>query len=93
MYLSATTKYDTSYVERVVEAMVHGSADLILSVASHLDEAGTPPLSDSKVTVLPLDRVAYRGGTVPGVISRKGSALHLMPESSLALGYIGEAQL
>ncbi|WP_339318960.1 hypothetical protein [Paenibacillus sp. FSL R10-2734] len=94
LYLSTSILYEKRYIERVVKAITQGSADLIVSLSTEMEEAGVHLLAggDSAVT-LPLERVAYRGGIVPGVISRRKSTsgqLQLYPKASLIIGYIGD---
>ncbi|MNV95129.1 hypothetical protein D3C71_1899890 [compost metagenome] len=59
-----------------------------------MEEAGVHLLAggDSALT-LPLERVAYKGGIVPGMISNRkftSRQLLLHPNASLVIGYIGD---
>lgn len=94
LYLSTSILYEKRYIERVVKAITQGSADLIVSLSTEMEEAGVHLLAggDSAVT-LPLERVAYKGGIVPGIISyRKSTSRQLLlhPKASLVIGYIGD---
>jgi len=94
LYLSTSILYEKRYIERVVKAITQGSADLIVSLSTEMEEAGVHLLvaGDSAVT-LPLERVAYKGGIVPGMISNRKSTsrrLLLHPKASLVIGYIGD---
>jgi hypothetical protein len=94
LYLSTSILYERRYIERVVKALTRGSADLIVSLSTEMEEAGEhlPAGGDSAIT-LPLERVAYKGGIVPGtIISRKSTSRQLLlsPEASLVIGYIGD---
>jgi hypothetical protein len=94
LYLSTSILYEKRYIERVVKALTRGSADLIVSLSTEMEEAGEhlPAGGDSAIT-LPLERVAYKGGIVPGtIISRKSTSRQLLlsPEASLVIGYIGD---
>lgn len=91
IYLSASAKYDNRYVERIVKAMINGSADLVVSLPASLNETEVHLHSGNWPAVLPLERVAHKGGILPGDILRRESVLQLHPEASLILGYIGEA--
>ncbi|WHY18691.1 hypothetical protein QNH28_25040 [Paenibacillus sp. G2S3] len=94
LYLSTSILYEKRYIERVMKAITQGSADLIVSLSTEMEEAGVHLLAggDSAVT-LPLERVAYKGGIVPGMISNRKSTsrqLLLHPKASLVIGYIGD---
>lgn len=91
VYLSASSKYDKRYVERIVTAMIKGSADLVVSVSASLNETRPDLLSGCWPTALPLERVAHKGGITPGEIFREESIVQLRPEALLTLGFIGEA--
>ncbi|CQR58096.1 glycosyltransferase family protein [Paenibacillus riograndensis] len=94
VYLSASADYDSHYVKRIAEAVLHGSADLVVSRA---DSAIEEPASVQSLPLLipvklPLERIAHRSGSVPGRITRQkvsGHGLQLEPQPSLAIGYIG----
>ncbi len=94
VYLSASGDYDSHYIKRIAEAVLHGSADLVVSrAASAMEEPashqGLTPLLPME---LPLERIAHRSGIVPGRITRQkvsGHGLQLEPKLSLAIGYIG----
>ncbi|WP_375103966.1 glycosyltransferase family 2 protein [Paenibacillus sp. RS8] len=94
LYLSTSIHYEKRYIERVVKAITQGSADLIVSLSTEMEEAGVHLLAggDSALT-LPLERVAYKGGIVPGMISNRkftSRQLLLHPNASLVTGYIGD---
>lgn len=94
LYLSTSIHYEKRYIERVVKAITQGSADLIVSLSAEMEEAGVHLLAggDSALT-LPLERVAYKGGIVPGMISNRkftSRQLLLHPNASLVIGYIGD---
>ncbi|MNC31037.1 hypothetical protein D3C75_793420 [compost metagenome] len=93
MYLSASADYDSHYIKRIAEAVLHGSADLVISRAASAKEEsphqGHPALLPLK---FPLERIAHRSGLIPGRIIREeisGQGLQLELQSSLAVGYIG----
>jgi hypothetical protein len=94
LYLSTSILYEKRYIERVVKAITQGSADLIVSLSTEMEEAGVHLLAEGDWAVtLPLERVAYRGGIVPGMISNRKSTsrqLLLHPKASLVIGYIGD---
>ncbi|AIQ25954.1 hypothetical protein NSQ90_25490 [Paenibacillus sp. FSL H7-0737] len=94
LYLSTSIQYEKHYIERVVKAITQGSADLIVSLSTEMEEAGVHLLAggDSALT-LPLERIAYKGGIVPGMISNRkftSRQLLLHPNASLVIGYIGD---
>ncbi|MEK5181817.1 hypothetical protein [Paenibacillus odorifer] len=94
VYLSDSIRYEKYYVERVVKAITQGSADLIVSLSTDMDEeVGHLLKGDPSGIVFPLERVAHKGGNVPGVITCKASTSHqlqLHPEASLTIGYVGD---
>ncbi|KTD84912.1 hypothetical protein [Paenibacillus etheri] len=94
LYLSTSILYEKRYIERVVKAITQGSADLIVSLSTEMEEAGVHLLAEGDWSVtLPLERVAYKGGIVPGMISNRKSTsrqLLLHPKASLVIGYIGD---
>lgn len=94
LYLSTSIRYEKRYIERVVKAITQGSADLIVSLTTEMEEAGVHLLAGEDWAVtLPLERVAYKGGIVPGVIDSKKNTsrqLQLHPKASLVIGYIGD---
>lgn len=92
VYLSASASYDSEYVTRIVKALQHSSASLIVSAAPGLAESELPGNPErGAAAVLPLERTAHRGGIMPGrIIKREFSrrSLLLCPEPELAVGYI-----
>lgn len=94
LYLSGSVRYGHRYIERVVKAITQGSANLIVSISTEMEEADVHLLAgDESEIVLPLERVAYTRGVIPGRISNKDAntrQLQLLAESSLRIGYIGD---
>lgn len=94
LYLSGSIPYEKSYIEQVVKALSQGSADLIVSLSSDKEEdSGCLYAGRDAGITLPLERVAHKGGTIPGDIVCKSTSsrqLQLQPNASLAIGYIGD---
>ncbi|MNB88887.1 hypothetical protein D3C75_359070 [compost metagenome] len=92
VYLSASVSYDSEYVTRIVKALQHSSAALIVSAAPGLAESELPSYPErGAAAVLPLERTAHRGGIMPGRIVKRESSrrsLLLCPGPELAVGYI-----
>ncbi|OMF84395.1 hypothetical protein [Paenibacillus sp. FSL R7-0273] len=95
VYLSASASYDSEYVTRIVMALQHSSAALIVSAAPGLAESELPDNPErGAAVVLPLERTAHRGGIMPGRLVKRESSrrsLLLCPGPELAVGYIAGA--
>lgn len=95
VYLSASAGYDREYVARIVEAVQHSRADIVVSAAAGLAESELPGRLDwNGATVLPLERIGHRSGIAPGRIAKREPSrrsLLLYPDPGLAIGYIAGA--
>lgn len=97
VYMSASVSYDSEYVARIVKALLHSPAALIVSAAPGLAESELPGNPErGTAVVLPLERTAHRGDILPGRIVKRESSrrsLLLCPGPELAVGYIAGAHV
>lgn len=95
VYLSASADYDSEYVARIVEAVQHGPAGLVVSAAAGLAESELQGRLDRcGALVLPLERIGHRGRITPGRIAKREPyrrRLLLYPDPELKVGYLAGA--
>lgn len=92
VYLSASVEYDGRYIERAVQAVRYGSADMVVSLPSDNEEWDVQSsLLKGSQGALPLERIAHRHGVAPGRIAGRQPgrrSLLLYPAEALSIGYI-----